>query len=114
MVLAQACTPGMSCFGRVVLLQNGEVETAAAAAAAAATAKATSAKSKAEQKSGEQAKAEPKMFKRRVTCELVGANVKQPRKPIRCSYHCPGEPDGVVHEIFLDVPACPPSWDFYI
>lgn len=41
MLLAQACTPTMSCFGRVVLLPNGEVAEAAAAEATAATAAAT-------------------------------------------------------------------------
>lgn len=124
-VVAQACTPGMSCFGRVVMLPNGEVaEAAAAAAAATATTAATaaaiqaSAGSKSKAKTSDKAKVKTSttvtQLKRRVTCELWGANVKQPNKKIRCSYHCPDDPPGVVHDVFLDIPECPSFWDFYV
>lgn len=126
MLVAQSCSPGMSCFGHVVLLPSGEVaETAAtaaaatAAAAAAATATAQSQKdttTKTKKKSAEEEKVDvTSPTRRKVTCQLVGGGVKKhPRSKLRCSYWCPGEPPGVVHDVLLDIDECPPLWDFYL
>jgi hypothetical protein len=119
--LAQACSPGMSCFGKVVLLPSGEVAGSEAAIEAAATAAmavsatvGTKTDSKATPKETEKEKAEPRVQPRtKQICELVGASVKQPNKKLRCTYHCPGDPPGVTREVFLDIPECPRLWDFY-
>jgi len=118
----------MSCFGHVIILPSGEVAEATAAAAAATAAAATAATAataaavvqtqkdatpKTQRKSAQKEKTEVKnRLKRKVTCELRGGNVKQPNRKIRCSYYCPGDPPGVVHEILLDMPECPQPWDF--
>ena|SRR5688572_10380194 len=113
--LAQACSPGMSCFGKVVLLPNGEVAAAAAAAAAtgAAVGKATSA-DKVKTADKATTKAEPKVqLKKKVTCEIRGGSVPKKNNKLRCTYHCPGDPPGVTQEVLLDIKICPQFWDFY-
>jgi tetraacyldisaccharide-1-P 4'-kinase len=116
-LIAQGCSPGMSCFGHVVVLPNGEVAEAAveaAAAAAATTMQSEKAKpAKAEVKSAEKTDTKTRL-KRKVTCENKGGNVKQNKKKIRCTYFCPGEPPGVDHVVELDIPECPRFWDFWL
>lgn len=123
--LAQGCSPGMSCFGHVVVLPDGEVAEAAATAAAAtaaATATATAAvqgakdaKSKDKGKSAEKEKADAKtQVKRQVPCELRGAGEPTPKSSrIRCTYYCPGDPPGYTRDVVLDAP-CPQTWSFWL
>lgn len=113
--LAQACSPGMSCFGKVVLLPNGEVAAAVVAGTAAAATGAAVATSADKAKASEKAKtkAEPKVqLKRKITCKLIGGGVPKQGK-IRCTYHCPGDPPGVTQEVPLDIKICPDLWDFH-
>lgn len=102
----------MSCFGKVVLLPNGEVAAAAAAATAAAATGAAVGKATSAEKA--KTKAEPKVqLKKKSTCQRIGGIDKQYGKKIRCTYHCPGDPAGVTQEVLLDIQRCPESWDFY-